>query len=167
METDMIREYLKVLASVISDRVNGAEIQESEEGPLLICSAGSPFGTQEDIGYRFSLAPGDDGLLILEIMIFLFNGIDNERSADINALINRMNAYIVLGSLRFFEDSGSVIFSQGSLLYDSLGMSEITNIIGKTLGIMENTAFNAGEYVLRCINGEKLETVLEDIEAED
>ena len=149
--------------SVISYRVNGAEIREEEDGPVLICSAESPFGNEEDIGYRFSFVPEEDGLLVAEIMIFLFNGIAEDRVSSINTLINKLDPYITLGCFRYFDDTRSVIFSQGALLYDDLGIAQITNIIGKTLVIMEETAFNAGEYIFRCLNGEEPETLLAEL----
>ena len=37
MDNDAIRGYLKLLMASVGDVVNGAEIIESEDGPVLLC----------------------------------------------------------------------------------------------------------------------------------
>ncbi|MBP3858065.1 MAG: hypothetical protein IK990_20875 [Ruminiclostridium sp.] len=167
MDANAIREYERFIAEAAAERLTGAEIEETEEGPVLVCSAASPFGGEDDIGYRFTFMPLENGMFCAEILIFLFNGVPAEKFGDINRLIGRINPYIILGSLRLFEDSGSVLFAQGSVFDEETEAAVFTGMLGKTLELAENAAFNAGEYIFRYLNGEDADALLAEIDKED
>ena len=169
MEINAVREYLELLKTAVSDKDIGAEIQETEDGPVLLFSGKSPFDENEETGYQLSLIPADNGIIISEVLIFLINGIKEDKFDGVNTLIARINPYLRLGSFRFFEDngSGSVIFAQGTVLDEELDIAVINSVIGKTVSIMENTVLNAGEYIYRYVKGEKLGTLLEEIDREE
>ena len=168
METNAIREYLRLIMSAISDSVKGAQIEETEDGPILLCSIKSPFSETDEIGYRLEIIPMDDGLLTAEVMMILFIGIEKEKLAGLNELIGVMNRFLTLGSLRLLEDETvSVLFVQGSVLEENMPLSSVTGMIGSTVSIMENAAFNSGEYIKRYLDGEEPGKLIEEISKED
>ncbi len=166
MDNDGIRAYLLFIKDMLTRSVARAELQETEEGPVLLCAVNSPFDAKEKLGYRFSLTPVEDGLLAAEVILFVVNDAAREAFFGLNRIINRLNPYISLGSFRLFEPSGSVLFTQGMLFAESLDVSAITETIGISVGIMEQTVLNAGAYFFRFLNGESPETLLAEIDGE-
>ena len=167
MDNDAIREYLRLIMSAVADSVNGAQIEETEDGPVLLCSIDSTFSDKDEVGYRFEIIPAGEGLLIAEVMMIVFLGVDKDKFAGVNAIIAETAPYINLGSFRLIEDTGTIAFVQGTVLDEEMEMSAVTAVLGKTVSIMENTAFNAGEYIYRYLNGEDLETLKAEIGEED
>ncbi|MBQ9483263.1 MAG: hypothetical protein IJU82_03650 [Ruminiclostridium sp.] len=166
MDNDTVREYLGLLMAAVADSTTGAEIVESEDGPFLICSVKSPFGDAEDICYQFSVTQADEGLVAFEALIFLFSSINSDKFAGVNAITAAIDPHLTLGSLRLFEEGGSVIFAQGMIFDETQDLGTVTSVLGKTVGLMENAAVNAGGYIRRYLNGEKLETLLDEISKE-
>ncbi len=167
METNAIREYLRLLMSAVADSVNGAQIEETEDGPVLLCSAASPFSEKDEVGYRFEIMQAGEGIFVAEVMMIVFLGVEKDRYDGVNALIAELSPYISLGSFRLIEDAGTVAFVQGAVFDGEMDIPAVTAVLGKTVSIMENTAYNAGEYIYRYLNGEKLETLIDEIGEED
>jgi hypothetical protein len=166
MANDSIREYLTLLMAAVSDSVNGAEIIDTEEGPALLCSVDSPFGGGSEVTYQFSIMPISEGFLSAETLLFLFTGVGDDRRGDIDALIAKLNPYITIGSLRFVEEAGSVVLANGFVFEETDELTSVTDLIGKTVALLENIAVNAGGYIHRYLSGEKPETLLEEIDRE-
>ena len=164
MQIDAIRQYLNMFMQAVSENTTGAEIVESEEGPVLYCTVRSPFEGQEEIGYQISMLPYADNVFAAEIVMFVFSNIGKDRFKDLNTLINRLNQYIVFGSYRLFEDDGSVMFCQGMMLDEEMQVMKINELMSGTITVMENTVMNTGNYILRLLNGEKPDSVLEALE---
>ena len=162
MNIGAVRQYLNMFMQAVSENTTGAEIVETEDGPVLYCSVKSPFETERDIGYQISMLPYDDSIFAVEIIMFLFTDIGKDKYQDMNRLINTLNNYIVFGSFRLFEE-GSVLFCQGMMLDETMQTAKVNEHIVKTLSVMENTAVNAGEYILRLLNGENINAIMDDI----
>lgn len=160
MDNDAIRGYLKLLMVSVEDIVNGAEIIETEDGPVLLCSMKSPFSERAEIGYQFEIEPVRDGIFILEVIIFLFSDVDKERFDGVNKLITVLNSGFDIGAFRIFEEGNSVMFTQGMILDEELDASLVTDTLGKTVSLMENTVIEKGKYINRYLNGEDLETLV-------
>lgn len=167
MERDAIRQYLRMFMQAVSEHTTGAEIRETEDGPVLICAVRSPFEPESEVGYQISMIPYDGSIVAAEIIILPFTDIDSEIFPELNILINRLNQYIVFGSYRLFEDDGTVMFCQGMTLDDTMDVSKANELIAKTLSVMENTVMNTGNYILRLLEGEDADTVIEDIGREE
>ena len=160
MDNDAVRNYLTLLMNAVSGSVNGAEIIDAEDGPMLVCAAASPFSDGEEIGYQFSITPLDEGLFVIEAALFLFSDIDREKLGDVEKLIAVLNSGFDIGAFRTFDETGSVLFTQGMFFDEELGGAMITDTLGKTVSLMEGTVQNKGRYIYRYLNGEKLETLI-------
>ena len=115
MDNDAIRGYLKLLMASVGDVVNGAEIIESEDGPVLLCSVKSPFSDDGEIGCQFEIEPLRGGIIIIEVTIFLFADIEKEKFGGVNRLIAVLNSGFDIGAFRIFEEGNSVLFTQGMI----------------------------------------------------
>ena len=164
MQMEAIRQYLDMFRQAVAENTVDAGIEESEEGPVLYCTVKSPFKGQEEIGYQISMLPYADDVFAAEIVMFVFSNIDKDKFRDLNTLINRLNQYIVFGSYRLFEDNGSVMFCQGMMLSEDMQVMKINELMSKTITVMENTVLNTGDYILRLLNGEDIDPVLESVE---
>ncbi len=169
MGTDAIRNYLTLLQSVLGDITAGTEIQETEDGPVLLCTVQSPFNSEEEIGYRFEITPIGDGMIVIETMMILFTGIGADKTAGLNRLAAEINNRLSLGSLRIFDAEGSVtlMYSNGSVFDEELDAGTVTKLLGRNVGIMETAAVNAGDYIYRYLNGEDVEALIADIGSEE
>ena len=160
MDNDAIRGYLKLLMASIGDVVNGAEIIESEDGPVLLCSVKSPFSDNGEIGCQFEIEPLRGGIIIIEVTIFLFADIEKEKFDGVNRLIAVLNSGFDIGAFRIFEEGNSVLFTQGMILDEELDVSLVTDTLGRTVSLMEATVMNKGKYIDRYLNGEDIETLV-------
>ena len=164
MEVSIEKKYLELIRRVLEESDADPEMIDTEEGSILICSAASPWGEDKRIGYQFSVTPYISELVVLEIIMYPFNDIDKKAFDGINALIERIDPYLALGSFRLFDDSGSVMFTHSIVLSGEMEVSDTLNVFGKTVGIMENTVSNAGEYIHRFLCGEKTEDLIKEID---
>ena len=162
MDNDAIREYLKLLMGALAERTTGAEIQETEEAPVLLCSVKSPFEDGEETGFRFEITPLDDGLFVIEVMIFLFAGISDELMSGVEAIIARLNPVCDIGSFRTLDEGGYVLYTQGMIFDEELDAALITETLGNTVTIMENNAESMGRVIYRYLKGEALDKLLEE-----
>ena len=96
MDNDAIRGYLKLLMASVGDVVNGAEIIESEDGPVLLCSVKSPFSDDGEIGCQFEIEPLRGGIIIIEVTIFLFADIEKEKFDGVNRLPSKLKVPLSL-----------------------------------------------------------------------
>ncbi len=167
METDAIREYLKMLLNVFEENNKSAELQETDDGPVLLCSVESPFEAGKEIGYQFSMMPLEEELLAYEVMMFVFSDIEADKLSGLAPLISAINDRVALGSFRVFEDGGSVMFVQGAVIDETLDVSTVTAMLAKTVGIMENTVANAGEYIHRALKGESVDLLIGGLDREE
>lgn len=160
MDNDAIRGYLKLLMASVGDVVNGAEIIESEDGPVLLCSVKSPFSDNGEIGCQFEIEPLRGGIFIIEVTIFLFADIEKEKFDGVSRLIAVLNSGFDIGAFRIFEEGNSVLFTQGMILDEELDVSLVTDTLGRTVSLMESTVMNKGKYIDRYLNGEDIETLV-------
>ena len=162
MDNDAIRDYLKLLMGALAERTKGAEIQETDDGPVLLCSAESPFEGEDDTGFRFEITPLDDGLFVIEVTIFLFGGIDDKLLTDVEAIIARLNPGCDTGSFRTLDEGGYVIYSQGLIFDEELDAALVTGTLGNTVSLMEANAERLGRIIYRRLKGEALDKLLDE-----
>lgn len=169
MGTDAIRNYLTLLKSVLGDITAGAEIQETEDGPVLLCTVQSPFNSEEEIGYRFEITQIGNGMFVIETMMILFAGVGEDKTEGLNRLAAEINNRLGLGSLRIFDADGAftVIYCNGTVFDEELDTATVTKLLGRNVGIMETAAVNAGDYIYRYLNGESAEALIADIGSEE
>ena len=163
MQIEAIRQYLTMFMNAVAENTTGAEIAETEDGPVLYCAVKSPFEGQDDIGYQITMLPYADTIFAAEIVMFVFTGIDKQKLKDIGTLINRLNQYLTLGNYRVFEEDGSVMFCHGMMLDEEMQITDINELMSKTITVMEDTVVNTGDYILRLLNGEELSSVIEEV----
>lgn len=164
METNEIREFLNILKIAVAGTANQAEIQETEEGPVLICTVSSPFLENDEMGYRISILPCDNGSVTVEIMLFVFNNIDSKLFSGLDVLINSINDRVLSGSYRLFDDNGTILFVQSLQLNSAVSEETAVKLIGKTLSLMENTVCSTGRAILVYLSGGDLGSILNQIE---
>ena len=162
MDINAIREYLKLLMEALAEHTTGAEIQETDEGPVLLCSVSSPFEDEEDIGFRFEVTPLDDGLFVIEIMIVLFGGIDGKLLPGVETIIARLNPNCDIGSFKTLDEGGFVYYTQGMIFDEELDAALITETLGNTVTIMENNVQSMGGLIYRYLKGEELDIILDE-----
>ena len=160
MDNDTIKGYLSVLMNAVADAVTGAEIIETEDGPVLLCAVKSPFGDDGEINYQFEIEPLPDGMFIIEATIFLFSEVDKERMPGINRLIAVLNNGFDIGAFRVYEEGDLVMFTQGMIFDEELDAGLITETLGNTVSLMEETVAVKGDYIYRYLNGEELEKLV-------
>ena len=162
MDNDAIREYLRLLMGDLAKQTKGAEIQETEDGPVLLCSVQSPFGSGEEIGFQFEITPLDNGLFVIEVLIFMFGGIDPAKLPDVEKLVAQLNINCDIGSFKTIDEEGFVLYTQGRIFDEELDPALITDTLGKTVTLMESNAESLGRFIYRCLNGEELEKLLDE-----
>ena len=164
MTTDSIIQYLDILKSAFSERASSAEIFQSDEDPVLLCTVTSPFDENDEIAYQISLNNVDDGFVAAELIMLLFGDISEDKHRDIALLINRLNRFISLGSFRLFEDNGTVMFYQGMIIDETMQTVKVTELIFRTIHEMEQTAVSLGEFIDRAISGEDTQKLLAELQ---
>ncbi len=164
MNTDSIRQYLDMLTNAFTQRANTAEVYESDEGPVLLCTLGSPFDENAEIAYQISLQSIDEGFIAAEIMILMFADISEDKHKDIGILINRLNQFVTLGAFRLFADNGTLMLYQGMIFDEAMQTVKVTELILKTIQRMESTMIALGEFIDRALKGEDTDKLLADLQ---
>ena len=166
METEAIRQYLGILKNAFSQRAGAADVLDSEEGPVLICTVASPFDENDEIAYQVSLHSADEGFVATEIMIFMFTDISEDKFRDLSLLINRLNQFISLGSFRLYEDNGTVMLYQGMIFDEAMQTAKVTELIFATIQSLESAMTGLGEFIDRALKGENMDLILADLHKE-
>lgn len=166
MDTDAIRQYLGFLKDEFAQTANAADVLESEEGPVLVCTVSSPFDEKAEIGYQVSLHNIDEGFVAAELIIMLFADISEDKRRDIIQLINRLNQFISLGAFRLYEDSGSVMLYQGMVFDEAMQAAKVTELIFSTIQSLESTVTGLGGFIDRALKGEETAKLIAELQKE-
>lgn len=159
-----INDYLYFLKIAVSSAANHTEIQQTEEGPVLLCTFRSPLDGNSEMGCRIALIPNDNGSVTAEMMLFVFAGIGKDMFEDLDILINAVNERIITGSYRLFDNEGTILFVQSLLLNETLDEKTATAFIGKTLSAMEDTVSRSAGVILSYLSGNELESILNELD---
>ena len=130
---------------------------------MLLCSVKSPFYEKSRMGYRISLSPDDEGIVIAEIDIYLFTDVESNMLSGLDVLLGTINECLSFGSYRLWDETGTVMFSQGIVMNDLVRTDVSVRMIGKTLELMERTVCGTGRLILRYLGGESLDDIVEEI----
>ncbi len=166
MNTENVRNFLTLLEKVVSEKSKETSIEETEEGPVLLYNVRSPFDERGEIGYQISLVPEDDDFSVCELVMYVWAEVSDENSTDVGMLLNEINLNIALGSYKFINGSGFVVFTQSIVLNDDPKLVSAVGLIGNTLAEMERTVYRTAGYIARLLDGEKLASVIDSISIE-
>ena len=154
MEKNAAKEYLIAIAELAADGIHEAAVTDTDDGAVLLLTAGSPFGEEDELSYTVSVEDYAEGLFIFQVMIFSFKDIPQERFGELGTVINALNARITLGGFVLFEEESTVFFNHSFLLDETAETAAAARILLKSIGLMENAVANAGIWIKRLLEGE-------------
>ena len=107
-------------------------------------------------------------MFIFQTMIFTFKNIPGDKTGDLEAVLNALNARIGLGGFVFFEEEKTVFFNHSFLLDETASAGTAARILLKSIGFMENAIANAGVWIKKLLDGEmSAEDVLKELGEEE
>ncbi len=165
MDIGNLKEFMKLLRYGVSENAEEVVIDDTEDGPVLVCTAKSPFIEDSVLEYEISLTPDDNGTIFTEISIALFTGIDNAAFDGLDRLFNMFNDLFSFrpGSYKLIDESGTVMFTQGFLLNETVPEKTAISMIGKTMKVMEDIVYTTGGYILKNLSGASPEDIMKEL----
>ena len=161
MDTDAIRAYLTTLMTAITGQGWNAQVTNEDDAPVLYCAV--PSEENEGTLYRLSILPTLNGMAVAEIEIILLRDVTEEAYPNLQDLIGHLNPCIQLGSLFLNTDAGTVVYTHGMLFGEEQDVSSVTELLAKSISMMEVTASNTVDLLKRCQQGEPVGTIMDEM----
>ena len=153
MNKTTVKEYLAEVAELVEDSIHEAAVESTENGAVLHMTASSPFKEGEEISYSVSVEEFKGDMYIFRTVILAFINIPEKSLEDVSAVIAELNPRIVFGSFILAEELGAVMFSHSFLLDETVTTMTAARILLKSISLMENAVFNAGQWIYDLLDG--------------
>ena len=163
MQTEAEKRLLFAVGSALKEQGLEAELYDSEKGPVLAFAAASPFSEEDELYYSISTDRPADGFVLFELMIILFQNVPEELFSDLHRILECMNVRTVIGRFSLFEPDAAILYSDGIILDEDVGLSDAAENIMKTVSLMETAAANVGTLLKEYFEGQMTAAELLDL----
>lgn len=162
MDTDAIRDFLRVLTAAFTEAGMQTELEETPVGAVLYCAVPGAEGTENR--YQISVSAMQDRFGVIEVEMTLLEGIAEESIPQFERLVTGMNPFLQFGSLLLYD--GALLYTQSMVFDAGQDAAAVTALLGKMIGIMETTCEDLSQPLSRFLQGESPESVLDGLRRE-